>query len=52
MKELVAMRFGGYPEYVKAMSNVIREGVAVEANVDNHPIILKVMQNQYFRHRK
>ena len=48
-RELVAMRFGGYAEYVKAMSNVLRNGVAVQANIDNHPIILKVMQKDFRR---
>ncbi|MBS7297652.1 MAG: hypothetical protein KIG65_01065 [Eubacteriales bacterium] len=48
-RELVAMRFGGYAEHVKAMSDVVRKGVTVQANVDNHPIILKVMQKDFRR---
>lgn len=47
-RELVAMRFGGYAEHVRAMSDAVRMGVAVQADVDNHPLILKVKQ-KYFK---
>lgn len=47
-RELIAMRFGGYAEHVRAMSDAVRIGVAVQADVDNHPLILKVKQ-KYFK---
>lgn len=49
VRELVAMRFGGYAEQVRAMSDAMREGVAVQADIDNHPIILKVTQKNFRR---
>ena len=48
-RNLVAMRFGGYPEQVKAMADVLRKGAGVEAVVENHNIILRAQHNAYKR---
>ena len=40
-RNLVAMRFGGYPEQVRAMADALRKGAGVEAIVENHKIILR-----------
>lgn len=48
-RSLVAMRFGGYPEQVKAMADVLRKGVGIEAVVENHKIILHAENSAYKR---
>lgn len=48
-RNLVAMRFGGYPEQVKAMADVLRKGAGVEAVIENHSIILRAQHNAYKR---
>ena len=48
-RNLVAMRFGGYPEQVKAMADVLRKGAGVEAVIENHNIILRAQHNAYKR---
>lgn len=49
VRNLVAMRFGGYPEQVRAMADVLRKGVGVEAVVENHKIILYAKHDAYKR---
>ena len=41
VRNLVAMRFGGYPEQVRAMADVLRKGAGIEAVIENHKIILR-----------
>ena len=48
-RNLVAMRFGGYPEQVRAMADVLRKGAGVEAVVENHKIVLCAKHNVYKR---
>ena len=48
-RKLIAMRFGGYPEHVKAMADVLRKGVGIEASVENHRIILQADNASYKR---
>lgn len=48
-RNLVAMRFGGYPEQVRAMADALRKGAGVEAIVENHKIILRAQHNAYKR---
>lgn len=49
VRNLVAMRFGGYPEQVKAMADVLRKGAGIEAVIENHNIILRAQHNAYKR---
>ena len=48
-RNLVAMRFGGYPEQVKAIADTLRKGAGVEAVIENHNIILRAQHNAYKR---
>lgn len=48
-RNLVAMRFGGYPEQVKAMADVLRKGAGIEAVIENHNIILRAQHEAYKR---
>ncbi len=48
-RNLVAMRFGGYPEQVRAMTDVLRKGTGVQAVVENHKIILNAKESAYKR---
>ena len=48
-RNLVAMRFGGYPEQVRAMADALRKGAGVEAIVENHKIVLCAKHNAYKR---
>lgn len=48
-KNLVAMRFGGYPEQVRAMTDTLYKGVSVEAIVEKNPIILYAKNKAYKR---
>ena len=43
------MRFGGYPEQVKAMADVLCKGAGVEAVIENHNIILRAQHDVYKR---
>ena len=49
VRNLVAARFGGYPEQVRAMSDVLRKGTGIEAEIENHKIIITAQHNQYKR---
>lgn len=49
VRNLVAMRFGGYPEQVRAMTDVLRKGAGIEAVVENHKIILYAKHDAYKR---
>lgn len=49
VRNLVAMRFGGYPEQVKAMADVLRKGAGIEAVIENHNIILRAQHEAYKR---
>lgn len=46
-RDLAAIRFGGYLEQVRAMSDVLRKGVNIEATVEGHKIILQARNNTY-----
>ena len=46
---LVAMRFGGYPEQVRAMADVLRKGAGIETIIENHKIILHAQHKAYKR---
>ncbi|MBO5219571.1 MAG: hypothetical protein J6C52_09090, partial [Clostridia bacterium] len=48
-RSLVAMRFGGYPEQVRAMADVLRKGAGIEAIVESHKIILSARHDSYRR---
>lgn len=46
-RNLVAMRFGGYPEQVRAMADVLRKGAGIETVIENHKIILQAKHYAY-----
>lgn len=48
-RNLVAMRFGGYPEQVRAMADVLRKGAGIETVIENHKIILQAKHYAYKR---
>ncbi|OQB11866.1 MAG: DEAD/DEAH box helicase [Firmicutes bacterium ADurb.Bin193] len=48
-RNLVAMRFGGYPEQVRAMADALRGGAGVEAVIEDHNIILVAQHSAYKR---
>ena len=48
-RNLVAMRFGGYPEQVRAMADVLKKGVGIETVIENHKIILYAKHDTYKR---
>lgn len=48
-RNLVAMRFGGYPEQVRAMIDTLYKGVSVEAIVEKNSIILYAKNKAYKR---
>lgn len=48
-RNLVAMRFGGYPEQVRAMADVLRKGAGIETIIEEHKIILYAKHNAYKR---
>ena len=48
-RNLVAIRFGGYPEQVRAMADVMRKGAGIEAVIENHKIILYAKHEAYKR---
>lgn len=49
VRNLVAMRFGGYPEQVRAMADVLRKGAGIETVIENHKIILYAKHEAYKR---
>lgn len=49
VRNLVAARFGGYPEQVRAMTDVLRKGTGIQAEIENHNIIITAQHNQYKR---
>lgn len=48
-RNLVAMRFGGYPEQVRAMTDTLYDGVSVEAIVEKANIVLYAKNKKYKR---
>ena len=48
-RNLVAMRYGGYPEQVRAMADALRKGAGAEAVIENHNIILHARHDAYKR---
>ena len=48
-RNLVAMRFGGYPEEVRAMADALRDGAGLESVIEGHKIILKAQHKAYKR---
>ncbi len=49
VRNLVAMRFGGYPEQVRAMTDVLRSGAGLETTIEGHKIILIASHEAYKR---
>ena len=49
IRNLVAMRFGGYPEQVRAMADVLRKGAGIETVIEEHKIILNAKHEAYKR---
>lgn len=48
-RNLVAMRFGGYPEEVRAMADALRNGAGLTTVIEGHTIILKAQHKAYKR---
>ncbi|MGN0107331.1 MAG: hypothetical protein ACI4A5_06520, partial [Hominilimicola sp.] len=48
-RTLVAMRFGGYPEQVRGMSDALYGGITFEAEVEKHIIPIHTLLKQYRR---
>ena len=48
-RDLVAMRFGGYPEHVRAMADALNHNVGIETVIENHSLILKAPAKKYKR---
>lgn len=48
-RNLVAMRFGGYPEHVRGMADALCKNAGVEAVIENHTIILQAKHKKYKR---
>ncbi len=46
-RNLVAIRFGGYPEQVRALSDAMRKNVGVDAEVEGHSIIIQAKDVKY-----
>ena len=46
-RNLVAIRFGGYPEQVRAMSDALRKNVGVDAEVEGHSIVIQAKDAKY-----
>lgn len=46
---LVAMRFGGYPEHVRGMSDAMRGDIKIQADIETYHIILNV-EHKKFKH--
>ena len=48
-RNLVAMRFGGYPEEVRAMADALRNGAGLTTVIEGHTIILKAQHKAYMK---
>lgn len=48
-RRLVAVRFGGYPEQVKGMSDAMYGGISVEAEIENHRVVIYTEKKRYRR---
>ncbi len=48
-RNLVAMRFGGYPEHVRGMADALNHDAGVETEIEGHKIILKAPHKKYKR---
>ena len=46
-RNLVAIHFGGYPEQVRALADVMRGDVTFETRIEEHSIILKTRNSKY-----
>lgn len=46
-RNLVAIRFGGYPEQVRAMSDALRKNVGVDAEVEGYSIVIRAKDAKY-----
>ena len=42
---MVAIRFGGYPEQVRGMSDAMYGGIAVEAEIEQHRVIISTQKS-------
>ena len=45
-RSMVAIRFGGYPEQVRGMSDAMYGGIAVEAEIEQHRVIISTQKKQ------
>lgn len=48
-RNLVAMRFGGYPEHVRGMADALNHDAGVETEIEGHKLILKAPHKKYKR---
>lgn len=46
-RNLVAIRFGGYPEHVRAMADVLCKDARVQAEIEQHAILIQAKHNRY-----
>lgn len=47
VRELVGIHFGGYPEHVRGLADVLRKDVFVETEVDGHTLMICARQKAY-----
>ena len=48
-RNLVAMRFGGYPEHVRGMADALNHNAGASTKIEGHTIILKAPHSKYKR---
>ncbi|MCR4719018.1 MAG: DEAD/DEAH box helicase family protein [Firmicutes bacterium] len=46
-RNLVAIRFGGYPEQVRALVDALKGTVTFETRIEDHPVILQTKNTKY-----
>ncbi len=47
VRELVGIHFGGYPEHVRGLADVMRKDISVTAEVDGHTLPMYARQKAY-----
>ncbi len=48
-RNLVAMRFGGYPEHVRGMAGALNNNAGIETVIEGHNLVLKAPHKRYKR---
>lgn len=48
-RTMVAIRFGGYPEAVRGMSDAMRGEISVEAEIEQHRVVINTERKRYRR---